>query len=79
MDSIRDSCDVSKVSSSESVTRSSIELSWGQLKTNLYRKNFFGGLEFWLSKITFVYLFARMVVHIWRIYWRIRGGEAELH
>ena len=45
------------------------------LLKSLYRKKSFLGLEFWFSKITIVYLFAGMVVHIWRIYWRIRGSE----
>ena len=27
----------------------------------------------------FIYLFVSIAVHIGRIYWRLRGGEAELH
>ena len=29
--------------------------------------------------LLFIYLFVSIAVHIGRIYWRLRGGEAELH
>ena len=29
--------------------------------------------------LLFIYLFVSIAVHIGRIYWRLRGDEAELH